>query len=203
MINKKILLLFVIFCLCAYAVFHARHENTQSLLKDLYQENLRVTDKANANSEELVPRLKEIFEEEGIPGEWVWLIEIESNFDLNAKSHRGATGLFQFMPETARRFGLKVNRIDERLNPEKSARAAAKYLKFLYEKFGSWRLALAAYNAGEGRIERLLEEHNTKKFDHIAFDLPVETRLYVPKVLDIVEAREGIDPTKLRPPKYA
>jgi membrane-bound lytic murein transglycosylase D len=192
-----------LFCLSLYAIFCVRPRKAESLLKDLYQKNLLITGHFLNPNESLIPRLKGIFEEEGIPGEWVWLVEIESNFNHHAKSDQGAKGLFQFMPETARRFGLKVDRIDERLNPEKSARAAAKYLKFLYEKFGSWRLTLAAYNAGEGRIERLLSEHNTKRFDLIAFDLPAETRLYVPKVLNIVEAREGVDPTKLRPPKYA
>jgi membrane-bound lytic murein transglycosylase D len=201
MMNKRFILVAVfILCACARLIFFDdKIGDMERLLKRLYRKNLQTAD--HKTPEQLIPKLKKIFEEEGVPTEWVWLIEIESNFMIDAESAKGAKGLFQFMPETAERFGLKIGLKDERLNPEKSARAAAKYLKFLYEKFGSWRLALAAYNAGEGRVERLLQAHNGKTFDHISFDLPSETRHYVIKVLDVVKSRENLDPQKLPAPK--
>ena len=145
---------------------------------------------AYSDREELIPRLKEIFEAEGVPSEWVWVAEVESNFDSAAVSSKGAKGIFQFMPETADRFGLETQAVDERLDPEKSAVAAAKYLKSLYEEFGNWKLALAAYNAGEGCVHRLLMKHQTRRFEDISFDLPSQTRLYVEKVLRVVKLRE-------------
>jgi membrane-bound lytic murein transglycosylase D len=203
MINKQLLLAIVLIsCIFDHAALQEKGGNVDHLLKKFYLQNIQKTDlKTEVNPEQLIPKLKKIFEEEGVPTEWVWLVEIESDFKIDAKSVKGAKGLFQFVPETAKRFGLKIGREDERLNPEKSARAAAKYLKFLYEKFGNWRLALAAYNAGEGRVEKLLQVHNGKTFDHISFDLPSETRHYVMKVLDIVKSRENLDPQKLPAPK--
>lgn len=156
---------------------------------------------APKRAEALVPRLKPIFEEEGIPPEWVWLAEVESSFNPEARSPVGATGLFQFMPATAERFGLRVAPVDDRLNPDRSARAAAQYLRFLHGRFDSWPLALAAYNAGEGRVGRVLKTHNASTFEEIADHLPAETQMYVPKVLATVALREGIDPMSLPPPR--
>ena len=100
--------------------------------------------------------LKPVFADEQAPSELVWIAEVESSFDPQARSPAGAAGLFQLMPATARRFGLKTWPLDQRLNPEKSARAAAKYLDYLHGRFKDWRLALAAYNAGEGTVQKLL-----------------------------------------------
>lgn len=146
-----------------------------------------------ADAAELVPKLKPIFRNEGIPAELVWLAEVESSFDPAARSPVGAAGLYQFMPATARRFGLQTAPRDERLVPERSATAAARYLKALYKQFRSWPLALAAYNAGEGRVGRLLNASSSKTFEAIQDSLPLETQMYVPKVLATVELREGTD----------
>lgn len=140
---------------------------------------------------EFAPRLKAIFQQEGIPPELVWLAEVESSFDPHARSPAGAVGLFQLMPATARRYGLNPESPDERLDPAKSAGAAASYLRFLHRRFGSWPLAVAAYNAGEGRVGRLLQQRRGVSFDDIADALPLETRLYVPKVAAVIELREG------------
>ncbi len=153
-----------------------------------------------ARADTLVPGLKKIFAEEGVPPEWVWLAEVESSMNPEARSPVGAKGLFQFMPATAERFGLKLSPSDERTHPEKSARAAAQYLRFLYGRFDSWPLALAAYNAGEGRVGRLLKSRNASTFEGIADALPAETQMYVPKVMATVALREGIDPAQLPPP---
>lgn len=144
------------------------------------------------NAATLVPKLKPIFRDVGIPEQLVWLAEVESSFNPNARSPVGAAGLFQFMPATARRFGLSPERPDERLDPEKSARAAAGYLRILHRQFGSWPLALASYNAGEGRVARLLKSSQANSFEGIANRLPLETRLYVPKMTALLELREGV-----------
>jgi membrane-bound lytic murein transglycosylase D len=152
-------------------------------------------------AEALVPRLKKIFAGEGMPQEMVWLAEVESSFNPKAKSPVGAAGLYQFMPATAREYGMKTKPRDERYDPEKNARGAAIYLKKLYGRFGSWPLALAAYNAGQGRVGKLLRKHQGSTFESIADYLPTETRMYVPKVLATVSLREGIDPQSIPAPK--
>jgi membrane-bound lytic murein transglycosylase D len=138
-----------------------------------------------------VERLKQIFREERVPPELVWVAEVESSFDPRAKSPAGAAGLFQLMPATARDLNLSVGLLrDERFHAEKNAHAAARYLRRLYLKFGDWRLALAAYNAGEGRVAELLKKQKAKSFDAIATKLPAETQMYVPKVEAVIYKRE-------------
>ncbi len=147
-----------------------------------------------------VPQLKTIFLEEGVPAELVWLAEVESGFDPKARSRAGAAGLFQLMPDTAELMGLSVRPVDERLVPVKSARAAAQYLRYLYEKFGDWRLAVAAYNGGEGRVGRLLEQAPSRSYAVIAPRLPAETQMYVAKVEAALLRREGVSLRELRWP---
>ncbi|HMP76398.1 MAG TPA: lytic transglycosylase domain-containing protein [Kiritimatiellia bacterium] len=154
-----------------------------------------------ARAAELAPQIKSIFRAEGLPEELIWLAEVESSFDPRARSPVGAVGLFQFMPATAKRFGLNPERPDERQEPEKSARAAAAYLRFLHGRFGSWPLALAGYNAGEGRVGRTLREQKATTFEQIADVLPLETRMYVPKIAAVIEHREGVQLASLPPPR--
>lgn len=150
---------------------------------------------------DLLPALRQAFSAEGIPPELVWIAEAESSFNPTARSPVGARGLFQFMPATAKEMGLKTFLPDERTDPEKSARAAARYLKRLHGRFGEWPLALAAYNAGEGRVGRLLEARGTREYATIAGNLPAETRMYVPKVLALVSARSGLAPEAIPAPR--
>ena len=146
-----------------------------------------------------VSSLKKIFTEERVPSQLVWVAEVESSFNPKARSPVGAAGLFQLMPATARSLDLSVGLLrDERTNPEKSGRAAAKYLRYLHDRFGDWRLALAAYNAGEGRVGDLLKRHKAKTFDEISHRLPTETQMYVPKVEAVIKKREGIALADLR-----
>jgi membrane-bound lytic murein transglycosylase D len=140
----------------------------------------------------LAASLKPIFAAEKVAPELIWLAEVESGFDPRARSPVGAAGLFQLMPATAKRFGLRVQPFDQRLKPEESARAAAKYLHFLHGHYKDWRLALAAYNAGEGTVDKLLGRQKTKSFDVIANRLPAETQLYVPRVEAVLLRREGV-----------
>ncbi len=154
-----------------------------------------------ARAREHVPRLKPIFVEEGVPGELVWLAEVESAFNPRARSRAGAAGLFQFMPETAFLMGLRTRPVDERMDPEKSARASARYLRYLYSKFYDWPLVMAAYNGGEGRVRRLLQESGGRRLEHIASRLPEETRSYVPKIEATLQLREGVSLTELPSPR--
>jgi membrane-bound lytic murein transglycosylase D len=149
----------------------------------------------------LLPRVQAAFRAEGLPPELAWLAEAESTFNPSALSPVGAKGLFQLMPETAKSLGLQTFLPDERTNPEKSARAAAQYLRRLHGRFGDWPLALAAYNAGEGRVSRLLAKEKATTFAEISDDLPAETRMYVPKVLATIEVRAGLAPGRLAAPR--
>lgn len=151
-------------------------------------------------SDAMIPRIEPAFVSAGLPVELVWIAEVESTMDPNAKSPAGAAGLFQLMPNTAKSLGLKLSPTDQRLIPEHNSRAAARYLRTLYGRFGSWPLALAAYNAGEGRVASLCRKHKTKSFDVIAPGLPSETQMYVPRVLETIRLRTGVDPDTLPPP---
>ncbi|MGE9290277.1 MAG: lytic transglycosylase domain-containing protein [Puniceicoccales bacterium] len=148
----------------------------------------------------LVPMVKKEFAEEGVPTELIWLAEVESSFDPEALSPVGAKGLFQFMPATAEWMGLELKPEDQRVDASKSADAAARYLRYLYGRFESWPLVFAAYNAGEGRVRRLLREQSASDFNGIAGVLPSETRMYVPKVLATIELREGVNPAQIAAP---
>jgi membrane-bound lytic murein transglycosylase D len=154
-----------------------------------------------AGAAALMPRLREAFAAEGVPPELAWLAEAESSLNPAARSPAGAGGLFQLMPDTAHALGLGTFLPDERNDPEKSARAAARYLRTLYTRFGSWPLALAAYNAGEGRVSRALASRGASDFAGIASALPAQTRMYVPKVCALVAVRTGMAPDKLPPPR--
>ena len=130
--------------------------------------------------------MKGILKERDIPEDMVFLPLIESGFNPNAYSPAKAAGYWQFIASTAKRYGLQINWWrDERRDPVKSTVAAANYLKDLYEIFGSWNLAMAAYNAGEGKIIRALKR--TKADDYWSL-LPTnqikrETKDYVPKFI--------------------
>jgi membrane-bound lytic murein transglycosylase D len=152
---------------------------------------------------ELVPKLKPVFAAERVPEQLVWVAEVESGFDSEARSPVGAAGLFQLMPETAHSLGLRRWPRDQRYQPVPSAQAAARYLRQLHAKFNDWRLVLAAYNAGEGRVRGLLERNQARTFDDIATQLPAETQMFVPKVEATVMRREGVSLSKLSPPSPA
>ena len=153
------------------------------------------------NAEKLLPIVTEQFSAVGSPRELVWVAEVESTFNPVARSPAGARGLYQLMPETAKGLGLSVWMPDDRTDPKKSAEAAARLLKRLYSRFGDWPLALAAYNAGEGRVSRTLAARKAKTFAEIATALSVETRLYVPKVLATIAHRTGTKPEALAAPR--
>jgi membrane-bound lytic murein transglycosylase D len=173
------------------------HNPTPQAERDAWQKQLAKRP-LPPRAREYLPMLKRVFTAEGLPTSLVWIAEVESTFDPRARSPVGAAGLFQLMPATAESLGLKLRPRDQRLDPEANARAAAKYLRYLYGKFKNWRLALAAYNAGEGRVRKLLDKRKATSFDSIATYLPAETQMYVPKVEAVVERREGVKLSSLK-----
>jgi hypothetical protein len=133
-----------------------------------------------------LPMMRRIFQEQGLPQDLVYLCLVESGFSPWAKSPAEAVGPWQFISGTAQRYGLKVNNwVDERRDPEKSTRAAARYLRDLFRQFGSWYLAAAGYNAGEKRVEGVVQRHATRDFWTMAGNrlLPQETCNYVPQLI--------------------
>jgi membrane-bound lytic murein transglycosylase D len=105
------------------------------------------------------------------------------------------------MPATAQRYGLKTTwPLDQRVRPEPCARAAAQYLQYLHDHFKDWRLALAAYNSGEGTVQALLTRRKARAYDEIATYLPAETQMYVPKVEATLLRREGMSLSQLQVP---
>jgi membrane-bound lytic murein transglycosylase D len=123
----------------------------------------------------------------GLPTDLVWLSLIESGHNPTIMSPVGAAGLWQFMPETGRTYGLTIDRwVDQRLDPVEATEAAVRLLSDLYRRFGSWELAMAAYNMGHGGLSRAIKKYNTNDFWELArheAGIPWETTLYVPKIL--------------------
>lgn len=151
-----------------------------------------------AQAKPYINELKPIFAREQVPPQLVWVAEVESSFNPGARSPAGAAGMFQLMPDTAKRYGLRTWPFDQREQPEPSARAAAVYLGKLHEKFKDWRLALAAYNSGEGTVQNLLKRYKATSYDGIASHLPAETQMFVPKVEATILKREGVKVSEMR-----
>ena len=126
----------------------------------------------------------------GMPEDLVYLAMIESGFLTHARSNVAATGMWQFMDPTARAYGLRIDAyVDERRDPVKATDAALDYLSDLYQQYGSWYLAAAAYNAGPTRVSRAVARHSDGRagdeslYWEIIDHLPEETAQYVPKLL--------------------
>ena len=145
----------------------------------------------------------------GLPQDLSWLPLIESGFKVHALSRSRALGMWQFIPSTGYKFGLSRNKfIDERMDPEKSTRAAIEYLKELHQLFGDWSTVLAAYNCGEGRVLRLIRGQNINYLDNfwdLYQRLPRETARYVPRFLATLHIlnnpeKYGLDRIPVDPP---
>lgn len=132
----------------------------------------------------------QIFREEGVPVALLQIAQVESNWKPFALSSKGAFGLWQFMPATARRYGLRVDGMrDDRSDIDKSTHAAARYLRDLHVRFDDWALAVAAYNAGEDAVQRAMERGASHNFWNLSARrlLAAETRAYVPAVLEAID----------------
>ena len=152
--------------------------------------------------------------ERGMPEELLYLALIESDFYTDARSHVSATGMWQFMEPTARRYGLQIDAyVDERYDPVRATDAALDHLNDLYHQYGSWYLAAAAYNAGAIRVSNALQQYTDGRLGddslywEIVDHLPSETANYVPKLLAATHlarsaARYGFDVRPLDPYEY-
>ena len=153
----------------------------------VYQNDLHdVIARGLARSGRFIPMIERIFQEEGLPKDLAQVAMVESSFIPRARSPKAACGIWQFIPETGRHYGLTSNAVvDERSDPEKATRAAARYLAFLHDLFHDWYLAMAAYNAGEGKILRLMDKTGLRDFWQLAASglLKPQTQNYVPAVI--------------------
>ncbi len=163
-------------------LFDLQYNNiVRGYLKGYLQRNRRSAELIVGRSVLYFPIMEDYLEQWDMPDKLKYLPVVESALNPHAISPVGASGLWQFMPGTATDHGLKINDyIDERLDPHKSTEAALGYLKREYEKYGSWALALAAYNGGSGRVSRAIKRGRSKNFWRIRRYMPRETRNYVP-----------------------
>ncbi len=146
------------------------------------------------------PLFEEVLAEQGLPQDLKYLAVAESALNPDAVSHAGAVGLWQFMEFTGTHFGLEINdQVDERRAPYRSTLAAANFLAVLYERFGDWELALAAYNAGSGRVSRAIKRSRSKNFWKLRRFLPRETRNYVPSFIAAAYLLEHYDAHDIQP----
>jgi len=153
----------------------------------IYQNGLHdVIGRGLARSGRFIPMIERIFVEEGLPKDLAQVAMVESSFIPRARSPKAACGIWQFIPSTGREYGLTSNAVvDERSDPEKATRAAARYLRYLHELFKDWYLAMAAYNAGEGKILRMMARSGFTDFWQLAASglIKPQTQNYVPAVI--------------------
>jgi membrane-bound lytic murein transglycosylase D len=162
-----------------------------------------------ARAEEYLPMVQEICREHGVPEDMAYLFILESGANPEARSPANALGMWQFMPATARNYGLRVDsHVDERLDPSKSTEAAMLYLKDLYGMFGCWRLALSAYNSGENKLNRVLCAEDASEYDEVCSSrkLKRETREFFPRFQAVAMIAKnpkkfGFAPLNLKPPE--
>ena len=143
-----------------------------------------------------LPDMRDVFSADGLPSSLALLPAIESSFGIDAMSKTGSRGLWQLKPATARRFGLVVSRRrDDRLEPDLATRAAARYLAVLHAHFGDWPLALAAYNVGEGRVDRARRRDPGASFWQLTEDrrLSRASLDYVARFLALVRVVDGAE----------
>lgn len=162
---------------------------------DLFQNRQRgYFEKWLARSTKYLPYIQEHLKKAGLPQDLAYLALIESGYNPSAYSKSHAVGLWQFIRSTGKEYGLKINsHIDERRNPEKATLAAINFLTDLHKEFDSWYLAVAAYNAGPGKMRRGIKKYKTRDFWQLAGKkyLKLETKRYVPKLIAaIILARD-------------
>lgn len=140
--------------------------------------------------------IERVLEEEDVPPELFYLAQAESGFRSKARSYARATGMWQFMSFRGKQYGLRQDRyLEERYDPEKATRAAARHLKDLYIEFDDWYLAMAAYNAGPGRVSRAIARGKTRDYWELCRRrlLPRQTRNYVPIILAMTYVDKNLD----------
>ena len=159
---------------------------------DYMKDNWEELQAVRANCKPHFKLIENVLADYGLPKDLKYLAVIESNLKTSARSRVGAVGPWQLMPQTARDLGLKVNKkVDERRNYLKSTRAAAAYLKDLYNEFGDWLLVIAAYNSGTPNIYRAIHRSGTRDFWELQAYLPAESRAHVKRFIGAQYYFEG------------
>jgi membrane-bound lytic murein transglycosylase D len=183
-----------------------RHPKVRYFIQHFTKQARPYFEQALARAGRYLPMIINALSEAGLPEELAYLALVESSFRPDARSPKGAVGLWQFIPNTARAYGLRIDLwVDERRDPEKATRAASAYLKELHEYYGQWYLATAAYNAGPGAIDRALRSSRIRDFWRIKSRVSPETRDYVPKFVAIAAIATqpevfGLAPISYEPP---
>ena len=154
---------------------------TQNYIRNYVIKNRKNAERILGRTATFFPLFEQKISDYNLPPELKFLAVVESALNPQAISSAGAGGLWQFMPGTGKEFGLKIDaNVDERMDPVKSTEAAMKYLTMLFDRFGDWALALAAYNSGPGRVNYAIKRSKSTDFWTLKKYLPRETRNYVP-----------------------
>ena len=175
------------------------HPMAIAFVQDYLEDNTERLEKMKGSADAQFRLIDNIFTRYNLPTELKYLAVIESNLKSYATSNKGAVGPWQFMPETGRLMGLKVNASkDERRDLYKSTHAAAKYLRDLYKDLGDWLLVIAAYNGGSARVETAIKKSKSRDFWKLQYYLPAESRNHVKKFIAthyIMEGQGGVTTT--------
>jgi membrane-bound lytic murein transglycosylase D len=175
------------------------HPMAIAFVKDYLDENTERLEKMKGSSGAQFRMIDNIFSRYQLPSELKYLAVIESNMKSTATSNKGAVGPWQFMPETGRLMGLKINGSrDDRKDLYKSSHAAAKYLRDLHKQLGDWLLVIAAYNGGPARVESAIRKSRSRDFWKLQYYLPAESRNHVKKFIAthyIMEGQGGVTTT--------
>lgn len=159
-------------------------DDVKAYLQGYFLYGIKETQEMLGRAATYSPIIEHYLEASGLPVQFKYLPMIESGYVPYAVSTNGAAGLWQIVPATATYLGLSIDEyLDERKDPCKSSEAAVKYLKHLYEKFGTWELALVAYNCGPTRLNRAIRTYGSKDFNKIKAGLPKETQRYLARFL--------------------
>jgi len=160
------------------------HQSMGKFIQDYAEDNTELFEKIKLNKSGYLKTIDKVFTQYEIPLELKYLAVIESRLNTNALSWCGAKGLWQFMPGTAKIFGLKITaKYDERQHVWKSSVAAARYLRELYDYFGDWLLVIASYNSGPAPVLNAIKKSGSRNFWKLQYFLPKETRLHVKRFI--------------------
>ncbi|MFM7017876.1 LysM peptidoglycan-binding domain-containing protein, partial [Flavobacterium sp.] len=166
--------------------FHIEYnQGLENIIKSFLKNRKRAFERLMAISEYYFPLFEEAFDKQNVPLEIKYLAVVESALNPKAVSRVGATGLWQFMYQTGKQYGLKIDSyVDERSDPLKASEAAAQYMKNMYAIFGDWDLVLASYNSGPGNVAKAIRRSGGQQnYWNIRKNLPQETQGYVPAFL--------------------
>jgi membrane-bound lytic murein transglycosylase D len=160
------------------------HHSMKTFVTDYMTKNGKMLGTLKQKNGHYFKTIEQVFTKQGLPAELKYLAVIESKLKTTAVSRVGATGMWQFMPATAKIYGLKItSRVDERKYSYKSTVAAARYMERLYELFDDWLLVIAAYNCGPGNVYKAIRLSGSRNFWKMQYFLPKETRMHVKKFI--------------------